>query len=171
MMAGIPPATDAPIFEALPRLASQIHQFRPALGDQKFVRRDHATCRPRSAFRIQSPAGFDASHQLHENVGVRGEHFVDALGPAHARGHPVHFLPAHIAIENVRQLKRVVRFLAEQFGNRAADGAEAGNRNLQLLWERFFAGAGLLLDLDFERFGFAANASPRWNMVSNIAFP
>ena len=99
-------------FETLAFFAGQVEQFGPAMSNQEFVCGDHRLARSQ---RFPNPfAGrLDASNQLHKNVGVRGKQFVDALRPAHAGGNPIHFFPGHFAIENVGQLKGIVRFLTE----------------------------------------------------------
>jgi hypothetical protein len=115
MMAGIPPATEAP------------QRFSDPLAGR-----------------------LDASNQFHKNVGVRGKHLVDAFRPAHTGGNPIHFFPGHFAIENVGQLKAIIRFLTEQLGDGLADGAKASKSDLQPPVGRSLLILGFQLDFELR---------------------
>ena len=94
-----------------------------------------------------------------------------AFRPANARGNPIHLLASHIAIEYVRQFKRVS--LASSQSSLTTERPTVPNPAIAtfsfLLDTGFFEVAGLFRDLDFERFALAAKSSPQ--MRSLFAAP
>ena len=101
MMAGMPPATEAPNSMCWPFSFGQRGKLRTALGNEQLVGGDHGFS---GAQRLANPfaRGRDAANQFHDDVSVRGENFADVLRPVDIR-QPVDFFALHIAIENVRQ--------------------------------------------------------------------
>jgi len=169
MMAGIPPATGPRT-----RCAFLVRGNPPIparCGNQKFVRQSPPICRSAALFGSTRRQA-DASNQFHKNVGVRGKHFVDAFRPAHAGGNPIHFFPGNFAIENVGQLKTAVRFLAEQLGDGAADGAETKpERSSTSCWQASASWIPAVFGLRFRAIHFCRQFITSLGTGTGFVFP
>ena len=107
------------------------------VGDEQLIRGHY---RFAGSQRLANPVArrIDPSEQLDDDFRIGCEYFVDVFGPDDVAGKAIGFLAADIAVEDVRQDEWACGILAEDFGDRAADGAEAEEGDAC-----FLGGAGL----------------------------
>ena len=109
-------------------------QQRRSLGRQQHLVRGHD--RDAAFERAAHPVArrMNTAHHFDDDVGARGEQFVEILGPRHGLGDPVRSLSRDdVAVEDVRQLQSPAKLgaLDKNARDRLADRAEAEQRDAQ----------------------------------------
>ena len=119
----------------LPRERQQLDAVR---RDELLVGGDH-----RLAGLQRSPnqlsRRLETAHQLDDDMSVRVDHRVEAVGPLHVRRNPVDLLPLDAAVADEGELQRRMNVAQENSGNRSAYRAEADERHFERLHPRLRA--------------------------------
>ena len=170
MIAGMPPATDAPNSSRLPIFRARSSSSGPVFGNQQLVGGDDGFAR---AQRLAHPfaGGLEAADQLDDDVHVGREHVVDIFRPANVRGQRIDLFLFDAAIENVRQQQGAAGILRQNLRDGAADGAEADQRDLQMAIarRRLLRGAADFADFDFSERNFPNGIASGQTSVSKAA--
>ena len=104
--------------------AGEAIELDAVFGDELFVAGDGGFAGFESAAH-PGACGFEAAHQLDDDVDVGVEDFVEVLGPDHGGGDPGGLFAGHAAVEDMRELEAVGLQVAENARDGAADGAES----------------------------------------------
>ncbi len=100
----MPPATDASNKQLAFLLARERQQLDTVRRNELLVRGHDRLARFEGSS-DEIARGLEPAHQLNDDVGVRGDDGVEALGPVDTGRHPVDLLPLDAAIADGGQLQ------------------------------------------------------------------
>ena len=124
----MPPATEPSNRRSTPLRAGEREQLGAVVRDELLVGGHDGLA---GGERAAHPAAgrIEPADEFHDDVGVRLEHVVGALGPRHVAGDPRRALPRDVAVEDVGQAHAGRRLLGQDPGDGLADGAETEERD------------------------------------------
>ena len=128
---GDSPGYSGAVFEMAAPGRGQPLQFNALVCDELLIGGNDAFAGFQRAAR-PGAGGIEAADQLHNHIHVGGKHGIGFFAPDDARGHPVHALARHAAIEYVGQLEALRPCFDEDARHRAADRAKTEDGDAQM---------------------------------------